>query len=266
MRGVIDDEPENSTLDRNKEPQEAVNSEERTRNNDVQKEDAQRHSPAEIAVTDRLLRSRQRRNHCEEKGNTEVLCFGKKRDLVIGAPMKKDAHTRKHPRSQHTADPALELYIIRDSGKKAYSIQPVWQVLPKWQNLVSLSTVVSARENYSVNDVVYILMQGEQDDAIAQIREIRDLGDGRKVICVSWYYSRYEMRANCANMSLWPEDCSYMLSTQLQVLMWDTMNGKVEQKELEAVVAGKVVDVSAKPYRIIDQNNPSVEWLFKSPR
>lgn len=30
-------------------------------------------------------------------------------------------------------------------------------------------------------------------------------------------------------------DRSYMLSTQLQVLMWGTMNCKVEQKELEVV-------------------------------
>jgi hypothetical protein len=81
-----------------------------------------------------------------------------------------------------------------------------------------------------------------------------DLGDGRKLIYVSWYYSRDEMRTiHCANMSLWPDDCSYMLSTQLQVLMWDTINGKVAQKELEAVVAGKVVDVFAKPCRIMDQ-------------
>ena len=106
-----------------------------------------------------------------------------------------------------------------------------------------------------------------KDDSIAQIRQIRDLGDGRKVICVLWYYSRYEMRAfECANMSLWPEDCSYTLSTQLWVLMWDTVNGKVEQKELEGIVAGKVVDVCAKACRIIDQNDRSMEWLFKSPR
>jgi hypothetical protein len=35
---------------------------------------------------------------------------------------------------------------------------------------------------------------------------------------------------------LWPDDCLYMLSTQLQVLMWVTINGKVEQKELEAAL------------------------------
>jgi hypothetical protein len=41
--------------------------------------------------------------------------------------------------------------------------------------------------------------------------------------------------------------------------MWDTMNGKVEQKELEAVVAGKMVDVFAKLCRIIRQNDRSME-------
>ena len=244
------------------------NSEERTRNNDIQRGgDARGHSPTETAVTNRLPRPRQRPHHYKEKGDMEVLWPGKKRH---SAPMKKDACTCKHPRVspefQHTA-PALELYIISNNGKKTYSIKPIWQAMPEWQNLVSLPTVVFARENYSINDVVYILMQEGKDDPIAQIRQIRDLGGGRKVICVSWYYSRDEMRTmNCANMSLWPEDCSYMLSTQLQVLMWDTMNGKVAQKELEAVAVGKVVDVCAKPCRIIDRNDRSMKWLFESPR
>jgi hypothetical protein len=43
------------------------------KNNDIQKEeDAQKHSPAETAVTNRLLRPRQRPHHYEQKGNTEV--------------------------------------------------------------------------------------------------------------------------------------------------------------------------------------------------
>jgi hypothetical protein len=99
----------------------------------------------------------------------------------------------------------------------------------------------SAKETYSINDVVYILLQGGKVIQLRKYDKFVDLGDGRKLICVSWYYSRAEMRTiRCANMSLWPEDCSYMLSTQLQALMWNTMNGKVEQKELEAVVAGTV--------------------------
>jgi nucleoside phosphorylase len=223
---------------------------------------AEKHSPAETAVTDRFPRPPQRPRHHEEKGNMEVLWPGKKRRS------EKDARTCKRPRTnskfQHTAA-ALEPYIVRNNGEEAYYIKPKRQDIPEWQNLVSLSTVVSAGENYSINDVVYILLQGGKSDSIARIRHIRDLGGGRKVICVLWYYSRDEMRnIDCANMSLWPEDCSYMLSTQLQVLMWDTMNGKVEQKELEAVVAEKVVDVCAKLCRIIDQNDRSIEWLFKS--
>jgi len=55
-----------------------------------------------------------------------------------------------------------------------------------------------------------------RDAKISQQSLMRSLGDGRKFICVLWYYSRDEMRTiHCANMSLWPEDCSYMLSTQL---------------------------------------------------
>src|SRR5271155_3684671 len=60
----------------------SLSSEERTRNNHIQKEeDAQKHSPAETAVTDRLLRPRQRPRHYEEKG-TEVPWLGKKRRSI----------------------------------------------------------------------------------------------------------------------------------------------------------------------------------------
>jgi hypothetical protein len=100
--------------------------------------------------------------------------------------------------------------------------------------------VVFAHETYFVDDIVYILLQGEQDDSVAQLRQIRDLGDGRTVIFVSWYYSRDEVRRfHCDNMSSWPTGCSHMLSNQLQVLMWDTMNGKVKQKELDTMTASK---------------------------
>jgi hypothetical protein len=56
------------------------------------------------------------------------------------------------------------------------------------------------RNLYSVDDVVYILLQGEQDDSIARVRQIRDLSDGRKVIGVLWYYSRRDVRRlKCSN-------------------------------------------------------------------
>ncbi len=73
---------------------------------------------------------------------------------------------------------------------------------PKWQDLVSQPSVVFAHENFSVNDIVYILLESEQDDSVAQLRQIRGLGDGRTLIFVSWYYSRDEAkRLHCANMS-----------------------------------------------------------------
>jgi hypothetical protein len=161
----------------------------------------------------------------------------------------------------------VELYTIRNNGKLTYSIQRKRQATPKWQDLVSLPFVVFAHETYFVGDIVYILLQGEQDDSVAQIRQIRDLGDGRTVIFVSWYYSRDEVRRfHCDNMSSWPTGCSHMLSNQLQVLMWDTMNGKIKQKELDTTTASKVVDVFRKPCRLVDRCNKSVQWLSESCR
>ena len=42
-----------------------------------------------------------------------------------------------------------------------------------------------------------------RDAKISQQSLMRSLGDGRKFICVLWYYSRDEMRTiHCANMKL----------------------------------------------------------------
>jgi hypothetical protein len=112
--------------------------------------------------------------------------------------------------------------------------------------------------------VVYILLQGEQDDSIARVRQIRDLSDGRKVICVLWYYSRHEVRRlKCSNPGSWPKGSRYMLSTQMQILMWDTINGKVETEVQDELAEGKVIDVCNKPCRIYDQDHCSVEWVRK---
>jgi hypothetical protein len=52
-----------------------------------------------------------------------------------------------------------------------------------------------------------------------------------------------------------------MLSTQMQILMWDTINGKVEAEMLDEMAEGKVIDVCDKSCRIYDQDHCSVEWV-----
>jgi hypothetical protein len=180
-------------------------------------------------------------------------------------------HMRESPRvgmemlqSTPSLSPAAEPYLIRSTGKGTFSVQTVSRGMPKWQQLESIPSVHVDRNLYSVDDVVYILLQGEQDDSIARVRQIRDLSDGRKVICVLWYYSRRKVRRlKCSNPGSWSERSRYMLSTQMQILMWDTINGKVETEVQDELAEGKVIDVCDKPCRIYDQDHCSVEWVRK---
>ena len=59
----------------------------------------------------------------------------------------------------------------------------VRQSLPKWEDLQSLPSLSYIEQVYSIHDVVHILMEDGRDE-MAQIRQIRDLGNGRKVILV----------------------------------------------------------------------------------
>jgi hypothetical protein len=166
--------------------------------------------------------------------------------------------------STPSLSPAAEPYVIRSTGKGTFSVQTVSRGMPKWQQLESIPSVHVDTNLYSVDDVVYILLQGEQDDSIARVRQIRDLSDGRKVVCVLWYYSRREVRRlKCSNPGSWPKGSRYMLSTQMQILMWDTINGKVETEVQDELAEGKVIDVCDKPCRIYDQDHCSVEWVRK---
>ena len=91
-------------------------------------------------------------------------------------------------------------------------------------------------------------MEGAQQGMI-QLQQIRALDEDRAAIVVSWCYSRNEVRRKCTNMNTWPKGCSYVLSTHLQVLMWDTLNGKVKQQQLQRMSTESVVDVSTSQRR-----------------
>jgi hypothetical protein len=48
---------------------------------------------------------------------------------------------------------------------------------------------------YKAGDDVYILLADSYEDFCAKIREIRDLGDGRKIISMLWYFTIKEAKA-----------------------------------------------------------------------
>ncbi|KAH3517094.1 hypothetical protein KXV64_007113, partial [Aspergillus fumigatus] len=119
---------------------------------------------------------------------------------------------------------ALEYYDIHNNGRKGYAIRPVLSGFPPWTELQQLKSVAH-RLQYEIGDIVYIYLGNSDSDGIALIREIRDLGDGRAMICVLWYAGFDEaVTYKCRNLDLWPRKYTHMVTNQLAVLMWDTAN------------------------------------------
>jgi hypothetical protein len=51
-----------------------------------------------------------------------------------------------------------------------------------------------------------------------------------------------------------------MLASMLQVLMWDTINGLVDETLLSRLASGKILDVGTKTCRILDSDAKAVAW------
>lgn len=47
----------------------------------------------------------------------------------------------------------------------------------------------------------------------------------------------------------------------LQVLMWDTIDGIVDKNILNQLVSGKVLNMCAKAYKILESNAKVVAWV-----
>jgi hypothetical protein len=60
---------------------------------------------------------------------------------------------------------------------------PIWLVAVGFLSFLDFSLSITVYIGF----FIYIYLGNSDDDGIALIREIRDLGDGRAVICVLWY-------------------------------------------------------------------------------
>lgn len=155
---------------------------------------------------------------------------------------------------------AFEYYDIHNNGRKGYVIRPIVFGLPPWEELQQLKSIVH-RVQYEVGDIVYIYLGNSDDDGIALIREIRDLGDGRAMISVLWYAAFEEaVTYKCRNLHLWPSGHTHMVTNQLAVLMWDTANGKVTGDALKSLCHDKILDLCGIGRKIYNRHHRSFAW------
>jgi len=146
---------------------------------------------------------------------------------------------------------ALEYYAIERSASSYPCIDPIEPSQRPWNELRSCKTIDYHGEDLTVGDVIEVETQGCGDNSIADIREIRDLGDDRYLLLVSWYCSKKEMHdSGCKNKKEWPRSHSHMISTHMQIIMWDTTNCKVSTEDSSKFSPGRILDWYHKPVLI----------------
>jgi hypothetical protein len=89
-----------------------------------------------------------------------------------------------------------------------------------------------------------------------------------KVTSVLWYFTIEDARSyGCKTQNKkWPNGKSYMLTTMLQVLMWDTINGVVDENVLMRLASGKILDVSTRGCKILESNAKAAAWVKEPAR
>jgi hypothetical protein len=161
---------------------------------------------------------------------------------------------------------AVEYYSVVRNGRKNHYIIRQDKNVPPWTVLASLPHVDYRGARYKAGDVVYILLADGDEDSCAKIREVRDLMDGRIVISVLWYFTIKDVkRYGCTTSKEWPRGKSHMLSNMLQVIMWDTINGLVEETLLSRFASGEILDIRTKTCRILNNGAKAVAWVNELP-
>jgi hypothetical protein len=170
------------------------------------------------------------------------------------------SETTEHLEDDIEAEP--ECYrVVRNGHRKHYIVRRHKNV-PQWNRLASLPDMSYRGTRYKVGDVVYILLQDNTKDSYAKIFEIRDLGDGRKVISILWYFTIKDARScGCKTLKRWPRGKTHMLTNMLQVLMWDTINGMADNDVLNCLESEKILDVCRKTCTILECNAKIVDWI-----
>lgn len=155
-----------------------------------------------------------------------------------------------------------ECYRVVRNGHRNHRIVRLHKNVPQWKCLASLQDMTYRGGKYKVGDIVYILLQDYAKDSCAKICDIRDLGDGRKVISALWHFTIKDARScGCKTLKRWPKGKTHMLTNMLQILMWDTINGMADSEVLDRLESGKILDVCSKTCTIVESNAKIVDWI-----
>jgi hypothetical protein len=153
---------------------------------------------------------------------------------------------------------AMEYFTVKNNCHEYHSIEPIDPYNIAWDSLQSHNSMEYCGDTYQVGGVIKVLVSGAEEDSITKIREIKSLDNGRYVLQILWYH-REEIRfAGRRNICNWPTGNTHMRTTYVEVVMWDTVNGKVSAEQLDKLCPGKIFDLSRKSVR--NKTHKLVVW------
>lgn len=230
--------------------------------NEIMQQRAQEHSNHNDRILQQFLE--EAAGFLTEKGRSDDIVNADP-ELQPNIEMKVSG-SRSESLGHSKVELAVEYYSVVRNGRRNHYIIRQDQSVPRWADLASLPHLDYRGVTYKAGDIVYILLAESKEDSCAKIREIRDLGDGRKVISVLWYFTiKDAKRYGCKTLKGWPRGKSHILASMLQVIMWDTINGLVEQTLLDRLASEKVLDVGTKTCRILNKDAKAVSWANELP-
>lgn len=164
---------------------------------------------------------------------------------------------------------ATEYFTVKDNTSPFYTVElrasystPRHSPKP-WGSLEDLVSIKWNGITYKIGDIIHVRQDDERDPVeIAEVAEIKDLGDTRSVLRVFWFCSRDMVKRTLQRKDLraWPRDRMNIKSTHMDVVMWDCATGKLSKADLRTICEGKVLNMSAKAPRVRRKDLASVSW------
>ncbi|KAI9759550.1 MAG: hypothetical protein M1840_003252 [Geoglossum simile] len=155
-------------------------------------------------------------------------------------------------------DYAIEYFRILRNCCVGYRIVPIRPYGKAWVDHQSLNSVGYCGENCQVGDAIRILTPSEKGDSIAKIKAIKSLGHGRYVFHIFWYYKKEEIERRLGVIEDWPIGNTHMRSTHMDVVLWDTTNGRASAEQLDKLCRGKIFDLTSNSVR--NEADDQVAW------
>jgi len=186
--------------------------------------------------------------------NTNTRIFNEPHVISQNISSLQDLESMKHA-SFDTADVPYE---VNRNGNFRHVVVRRTETAAEWHDLRPSTSVECNGTAYSIGDTIAVMIEGQNDEGYARIREIRhfhDVNDG-VFFLVAWCYNSAEaaeVLPKSQRKKLLPH--SRLYSTHLDVISGESVIDRTEE-----VACDQVLDISTPP-RLVHVSNLRVAWI-----